>query len=390
MEVLNQKLTGQKKFRILEVCFSQSGGGLEMYMANISYYLMHRGHLIWTVAPVNSFIAEKIHQFGLPIITINPRLRYMDFLTARTLSKIVKKNQIDIIHVHQSMDLSTLILVKKFAGRGHIIFTQQMESQRKKQDIFHRWVYSNLDGLITITDRMRQQVLNNTLMPQQNVFRLYYGIPVEKFKPSEKKRKAARRNLGISTNDIVIGIVGRLEKGKGQHILLKAVSQLREYLDYMKVVIVGNETFGQKGYANFLKQQAEKSGLRDRVIFTGFQEDISLVASAFDICVLASRKETFGLSLIECMALEVAPIGTRAGGVPEIIHHEENGLLVPPFDASALALAIQKLIQNPTLRKKLALQARQTVLKNFNLNKHLIGLERIFSKITNNRASVLG
>ncbi len=370
-----------KKLRVLEICFSGSRGGLEMYMANVSRWLHERGHDVVTVAPRGSYLEEKLAASELPFFAVAPGRRYLDFRCADQVAGIIAEHEIDIIHAHQSRDLSTLIVAKKKAGRGKIVFTQQMESARKKKDLFHRWVYGNLDGLIAITDRIRSQVRQNTTLPSNRLDRLYYGIDIDRFKPDARQYRLSRERFAIRENEIAVGIVGRLEEGKGQHILLKAFSGLREDLPPVKVMIIGSETAGQSGYENHLRQMVKDYGSEDRVIFTGFQEDVPSVSAALDVVVLATRKETFGLSLIECMAQEIAPLATNAGGVPEIIMNGENGLLVEPFNPLALQKALERLIGDAAYRKRLAASARRTVEEKFNLSQHLTGLEKIFSHV---------
>ncbi len=373
----------QPSLRILEVCFSRSGGGLELYMANISEQLSRAGHRVWSMAPAGSFLEKQLRRRQLNMVPLEPRFGYLDVFTARRLAKFLRRHQIDILHAHQSRDLSILVLARQWAGRGKIVFTRQMESSRKKKDPFHRWLYRNLDGLIAITERIKRQVRENTPLPPGRVYRLYYGIDLARFRPDAEQRRRTRKKYGIAPEELVVGIVGRLEEGKGQHILLQAVSRLTEQLPHLRVMIIGGETVGQSGYEDYLRRLSRDLGLEERVIFTGFQENVPAVAAALDVVVLASKKETFGLSLIECMAQEIAPVGTNAGGVPEIIQPGVNGLLVPPLNPDALASALEQLLVNDELRHRLARKARQSVRERFDLPRHLEGLEKIFYRVLN-------
>lgn len=372
-------------FNILEICFSQSAGGLELYMANISKYLFERGHRVLAVVPPSSFLHQRLRNQEMNLLAMAPRWRYMDFLTALQLARIIKRNSIHLLHVHQSADLSTAILAKKIAGRSKVIFTQQMESARKKKDVFHRWVYGNLDVLIGITRRICIQVKNNTPLPPERIFQLYYGINLRRFFPSKILRETWRQHFGIAPDEVVIGMVGRLEKGKGQDIFLQAAAEVTKKLPNLRFVLIGGETVGQTGYLSFLKSLAENLGIASKVTFTGFVENVHELTNMLDVIVLASKKETFGLSLIEAMATGAVPIGSNAGGVPEIIEHNQNGLLVPPQDPGALAKAMFRLAGDPARRKRLAQAARETVVKKFNLEMHLENLETIFSTVLNSR-----
>lgn len=374
----------RKKIKILEICFSRSLGGLELYSANISSYLKKRGHNVLAVVSPESELHNHLLNKKIETITIRPRQRYLDYTSAKKIARIIREKDFEIVHIHQSTDLSTAILAKKIAGQGKVVFTQQMESNRRKKDIFHNWVYRNLDGLISITERIRQQVSRNTKLPPNRLYQLYYGIDLNQFQPDGEQRERARSKFGISRDEQVIGLVGRLEKGKGQHILLEAAGRLIGSFPKIKIMLIGGETMGQSGHLNYLKNLAATKKIKDLVIFTGFREDVPAVTAALDVVVLCSRKETFGLSLIECMAQQTVPIGTNTGGVPEIIQDGMNGLLVPPFEVEALTSAIKSLLADPSLKNKLAENARKTVQEKFNLESHLEGLEEIFIKVLKN------
>jgi len=368
-----------RPLNILELCFSRSVGGLELYMANISRYLKERGHRVIAVASVGSYIADRIGQSGLILNEMDPKVRYLDVITALRLAAVIRKYQIEIIHVHQSADLSTAILAAKFARRGRTFFTQQMESRRRKKDPFHRWIYRNLDGLIAITQRIAIQARQYTPIADRKIHQLYYGIDLRKFFPSQILRESWREHYGIQSNEVAIGMVGRLEHGKGQHIFLRAAAKVQKKLPDLKFVIIGAETVGQTGYEAYLKSLVRELQIKHKVIFTGFVENVHELNNMLDVIVLATKKETFGLSLIEAMAVGAVPIGTNAGGVPEIIEHNKNGFLVPPEDADELAKAMFKLAGDPGKRERFARAARRTVEEKFNLEKHIEGLEKIFS-----------
>ncbi len=370
--------SGQAPLNILELCFSRSAGGLELYMANISRSLRERGHNVTAVVHPESFLAGRLSGAGVPTFPLRHRMRYLDVFTAVKLARLIGKRHIDILHLHQSKDLSTAILARKIAGRGKILFTQQMESSRRKKDFFHRWVYRNLDGLIPITRRIELQVKRNTAIPANRIFQLYYGIDLRRYFPNKILRESWREQYGISPRETVIGTVGRLEPGKGQQYFLSAAAQVKKRLNNLRFIIIGGETVGQHGFLAELKRLCRRLGLENDVIFTGFVENVHELLNVLDVVVLATKKETFGLSLIEAMAVGVAPIGTNAGGVPEIIEHNRNGLLVPPLDAETLAEAMFKLAGDRGKRRRMAQAARKTVEEKFDIQEHLYRLEKIF------------
>ncbi|MDC1102860.1 glycosyltransferase family 4 protein, partial [Pseudomonadales bacterium] len=135
------------------------------------------------------------------------------------------------------------------------------------------------------------------------------------------------------------------------------------------LIIVGEIKPAEQPFVNGLKQQAERAGVLDRVLFTGprpFEELPSLFA-CMSIVTALSRNEGFGLTVLEAMSSARAVIASRAGAWPDILTPEENGLLVDIGDVSSTEAALQRLITDGDLRSRLAANARQTVLDRFSV-----------------------
>ncbi len=168
-----------------------------------------------------------------------------------------------------------------------------------------------------------------------------------------------------------IGIVGRITPWKGQRVFLDAAALLLAEQTYplpvaVEFVVIGAPLFGENDYDAELKAFAGKSPLQGHVTFTGFRNDVRAVLQDLDILVHASvSPEPFGQVVIEGMAEGLPVIGADAGGVREIIRHNENGLLAPPGDAPALARAIRTLLTDEALARRLAQAAHADVRARF-------------------------
>jgi len=254
-----------------------------------------------------------------------------------------------------------------------------MESSRRKRDIYHRWVYSRLTKVLTITERMRKLVIKNIAVNPEKVETLYYGIDTKEIRSHAEPKEAIRERWHIPADAFVVGIVGRLEKQKGQELLLQACAKLKDKIPALSVMIVGDETVGQSGELQRLKTLADDLLLADQVVFSGYQNPPGVIVPAFDVSVLATRKETFGLVILEAMALGIPVIATDAGGVPEIIEDGVNGLLIPPDDSGALVAALMRLYSEGDLHKKFSINGKQTVETRFSVEAQVEGLERALS-----------
>ena len=127
--------------------------------------------------------------------------------------------------------------------------------------------------------------------------------------------------------------------------------------------------------------RAETNGLSDHVKYLGFIEDPVSVMACFDVVVLTTDTETFGLVIAEAMRAGTAVIGTDAGGVPEMIKHGDTGLMIEPGDAAGLADAIERLATDPPLRERLAASGKAFADEHFSEPHHFDGLHTIFSSV---------
>jgi glycosyltransferase involved in cell wall biosynthesis len=149
----------------------------------------------------------------------------------------------------------------------------------------------------------------------------------------------------------LVGLFGRLAQWKGQHVALDAVAQLPG----VHLLLVGDALFGEKAYAESLRRQTDRLGIRDRVHFLGFRPDIPRLMRMVSVVVHTSTSpEPFGRVIVEGMLARRPVIATQAGGVKEIMANGRTGVLVPPGDPQALAGAIRELIADRTRSEELA------------------------------------
>jgi glycosyltransferase involved in cell wall biosynthesis len=163
---------------------------------------------------------------------------------------------------------------------------------------------------------------------------------------------------------ILVGVFGRLAEWKGQHILLEAIVNLPD----VHLCIVGDALFGEKPYADTLKNRAAQIDLAGRVTFLGFRRDIPALMKCMDIIVHTSIvAEPLGRVILEGMLARKPVIATRAGGAAEIVQDRENGLLVMPGSVSELFNAIKLLSTDGKLSQALALAGRRRAEQDYSL-----------------------
>lgn len=211
---------------------------------------------------------------------------------------------------------------------------------------------------------------------------VYNGVDAAFFAGADGE--SVRAELGVAAGETVVGMVGRLDPWKGHRELLEAAAQIEAPAVFW---IVGDVTFGsaQQRLADYkasLERLTTELGISDRVRFLGRRDDMPRVMAALDVLVHPSNEpEPFGRSIAEAQAGGKAVIGTRAGGIPELIDEGETGLLVAPGDSGALAAAIRRLLDDPALRERMGRRARERAQERFTVARHVASVQAVYDEL---------
>jgi len=356
----------QKKIALL--CFSKSLGGLELSALRIAQAMEKKGVSTVLIVPKSSPLEQRALGSNLSVVSITPHWKYGDISAALRLARVLKFERIDLVLLMQSSDIHLAAIASLITPRVKLVFYQQMNSRYNKRDFIHTWIYSKLSLWISLTQSMKKDVLSYTRMPQEKVTVVPLGTDLHQFDPSHYNKNSARTSFGLPLKGYTIGVLGRLDKLKGQHILLRAVPEVIKQHPNTLFVLAGDETAGEHGYKEYLLKLCRELDIERYVKYLPFTEDVPRLMSALDIFILPSFSETFGLVVVEAMAMERPIIATNAGGLPEIITNGKTGLLVRPRDATAVAWAIHRVLNDSALRSSLGHLAREEALKRYDFD----------------------
>jgi glycosyltransferase involved in cell wall biosynthesis len=367
--------------KILELCLSTGFGGLELYAFRAAQAL-DKNHDIIAVLNNNSKLADHFaSNSSIKTEFLKPSRGFLPLLNARRLARLIDNNKIDVIHMHHGKDLALAAYAKYFSSsKPSIVYTRQMQITRSKDDFYHNFLYKQMDLMLTITKRLEADAKKFICRYPEKIKTLYYGVSAPEHFLSTDERIRQRAEAGFKNDDFIVGLIGRLEQSKGQHLLISAISEAKDKGSNIHALIVGHEM--DQGYRNTLKQLATDKGIAENIIFMDFVPDPQRLMQLCDCIVLATYEETFGLVLPEAMRAGVAVIGSNSGGVPEIIKHGETGLLFDLGNASSLCEQIMLLAKDPEKRSKIAANGKQDADSRFNTDDHFSQLQQIISNAT--------
>ncbi len=207
-------------------------------------------------------------------------------------------------------------------------------------------------GCCSLAARLAQQ----RYWPRRRTFLVYPGVDAPS-RSSVGDLLALKQGLGIPNGRSVVGTVGRLQPGKGQEQFIHAIAALQQRgRDVHGLIVGGNAHNLSPGYVERLEQLANTIGVSNRITFTGQVAAAGPYIQLMDILVSASRSESFGIVLLEAMALGVPVASFDAGGPAEIVEDGRSGVLVPAGDAPSLVEAMDRLVVDSLLRRRLAVR----------------------------------
>jgi glycosyltransferase involved in cell wall biosynthesis len=200
-----------------------------------------------------------------------------------------------------------------------------------------------------------------------------HGIDPRPYERRAEVRAAVRRDLGCPEDAVLVLFAGRLDEAKGPMDLYQSFRLAAADTIDMRLLIAGEgPLFGE------LQASIANEHLGDRVRLLGHRSDLPSLYQAADIFVLPSRREAFGIVLLEAMAASVAVIASRTGGIVDVVEDSRTGRLVPPKDTQALAQAMLALARDRSRREELGRAGRDVVLQGFSLARMARETERVY------------
>jgi glycosyltransferase involved in cell wall biosynthesis len=282
-------------------------------------------------------------------------------LTLTDLLQLTKKEKINLLHLHGYGATTFGRVCGMLTGIPSIVHEHMYDSnippyQRLADCILSR----STNRAIAVSESVKDFLIHYRGLPSNKVDVIYNGVPLNAFSSHNASASSVhdqgwKAELNIPPSHKVVGIVGRLHSIKGHKYYLEAAQQvLTEFTDVTFVVVGDGELMTS------LNEQSSSLGVDKSVIFMGYCADVPSLLSEIDIKVIASLSEGVPLTLFEAMAAGCAIVSTNVGGLGEVILDGENGFLVPPKNARALAEKILLLLKDPDLCESIAFRAKET------------------------------
>jgi glycosyltransferase involved in cell wall biosynthesis len=342
-------------------------GGQEVKTVAEAAALVKRGHSVTIVAQADSKILRQAKEVGLRHRSLEmPNSLWPPALWR--LKRWIHQDRVDILHAHSGKDAWIAGIAGRMPGRRPAILRTRHITNPIKHRAAYRWLP---DYLVVITSAMAERFVNEHGVSRNKVVLLPPAVNVQRF-DSLPDRKTIRHELKLPENAFLIGMVAEFRGEKDHPTLIRAFRRVYDQIPVARLLLVGEE--GKKGER--IRDLVKTEGLTGVVDFLGFRNDVPSLIKALDVFVLTSKREPFGLVLLEAMAAGTPVIATKVEGPLEIVEDGKTGLLFEPGNDAQLAQLLIQLHRNPA--PQIVLNASKWVRQNHDFNKSIDRLEEIY------------
>ena len=308
----------------------------------------------------NKNIFDISHESRFNIIQINGLKGKLNFfydpIILIKLIILLKRNHYDIVHTHTTKTgilgrlaariVRVPIIICRLQGTAIQTFSSKILNWALM--FFEKLTGRFTDAYISVSEILSKNYKEKGIGTKTKYYTVYSGMNLDKFFNVREniKQEEIIKELGITSDNFIIGNIGRLEVAKGHKFAIEAFKKVQEEREnsLLKLIIIG-EGEEKENLIRYVK----KLGLEDKIIFTGYRKDVEKLMAIMDIFVLSSLREGLPRVLVQAAAVGVPSIAFNVDGVPEIVKDDYNGFLVKPKDVNQLADKIIKYIDNREL-----------------------------------------
>jgi glycosyltransferase involved in cell wall biosynthesis len=323
------------------------------------------------VCPVGSAIAAAAADVVDKVYEV-PMQGDLDIGFISRLRRIIKTEQADLVHLHSRRGADVLGGIAAKLEKCPCVLSRRVDNPESK--LIAGMKYRLYDRVITISNGIRDVLLREGV-PAAKVICVHSAVDADRFdRPAE--RDWFLHEFDLSDDAKVLGVIAQLIPRKGHRHLFAALPEVLTKHPEIRVLL-----FGKGPLHDELQQQIDQQGLHDNVRLIGFRDDLERILPCLYGVVHPADMEGLGVSLLQAAAAGVPLIGTDAGGIPEIVRNNENGILVPPGDVAQLREALLRLLADEVQASRFGEAGKQIVRNEFSIEVMVEGNYRVYQSL---------
>lgn len=358
-----------KQLKIGIVCYPTVGGS-GIVATELGIKLAEKGHEVHFITSSVPFRLKRrysniyFHQVEVNQYAVFQYPPYTLSLASK-IAEVVKMEGLDIIHAHYAMPHAVCgILAKQMTAQGLKVVTTLhgtditiLGYDASLQDMI-KFAIEKSDAVTAVSHALVQETYE-LIQPNKEIQTIYNFIDYPVPEPDADNMDNLKEELGIGKNEKVVIHVSNFRKVKRVPDIIDTFAAVADKIP-SKLLLVGD---GPE--MTFVSKKIKKMGLQNKIILLGKQENLQELYAISDVCVLMSEKESFGLVLLEAMIYGVPCLGTKIGGIPEVIRDGINGHIIELGDIKAASMRLLELLENDSLRKQMGTQAVHMIKDHF-------------------------
>lgn len=381
--------TGRQLLRVLFYSHSGDVSGAEI---SLLLTIQHLKMTHTTLAAPEGDLLNRAQTEGIETVTVRSHRARMSNNPVHTLRgvvgtliagfqlrRVVRQNRPDIVHAN-SIRAGLIALVGTFGTKVPLAWHVRDHLPHNVIGRSIRWLAERYIAAVFVISDAIAQNFSSTPSLRDKTKVIYNGIPLGMPAPGGRLRDELKTN----SDCFVVGVVGQITPWKRQADALSAFTRFCQRMPHSELWIVGSPKFRRENetYFESLKRTAKKSGMEEHIRFLGHRDDIPEVMQAIDVLLVPSENEPFGRVVIEAMLAGKPVIGTRGGGIPEIIRDGETGFLVDIGDTRTMDQLLQWISCSDNLRRRLGESGRLRCLDQFSIETTCAQIEDAYAMIT--------
>ncbi len=340
---------------------SDGWGGVERWLMDVATGLRDRGHRVSSAGRPGSVWLQRCDAAGFPVLAVPLRADF-HLGQARKLSRFMLDQGVDVVATKLHRGIRAAGFAAKLAGAPPVVAFMGLVETRP--GLRYRLTYELfLDGVVTLSRRMRDQIVTNGALAPGDVHAIPYGVVPERYVAAPGQRDATRLELGLPPDAPVALAIGRLNDQKRFDLLLECFREVRREVPTARLVIAGTGKLQAR-----LSDHVERLGLRACAHLIGFRRDVAALLAAADTLVMSSDDEGLPMVVLEAMAAARPAVTTRVGSIDEQIVDGETGYLVARRDMRALARRLTDVLGDADRARAMGAAARRRVCERFPLS----------------------
>ncbi len=328
--------------------------------------------------------SRGVEPIAIPEIVGEASLRPRDVKAFAKLYRLMRRERPHIVHTHTAKAGLLGRLAARLAGvpvvvhtyHGHVLHGYYGPVTTWLLRVMERALARWTDCIIAVSDGVKGDLVAYGIAPSEKITVMHLGFDLQPFLDCTVHRGDFRRELGLKNGARLVGMVGRIFPIKNHRLFIDAAARVVAQEPAARFVIVGDGVL-----RSATEERVRELGLADLVIFTGWRRDLPSIYADLDVLVVSSDNEGTPVSVIEAMASGRPVVGTRVGGLPDLISDGQNGYLVAPRDADGLAAAVLRLLHDPDTSLRMGRAGQDGARQRFTIDRLITDMESLYQRL---------